>query len=96
MRRILLQQPWSYQHLEEDISEFMMTGLRLRKKVFRKRIQTRFGKSIRGDYKKEVDELLRLESIEKQTSAVLKTSEVCLRLTKRGRLLGNQGFMRFI
>ncbi len=31
-----------------------------------------------------------------KTSEVLETSEVCLRLTKRGRLLGNQVFLRFV
>jgi coproporphyrinogen III oxidase-like Fe-S oxidoreductase len=49
---------------------------------------------MRAVYKIKVEELLEL--IEKQTSEVLKTSEVCLRLTKHGRLLGNQVFMRFV
>jgi DNA-binding MarR family transcriptional regulator len=44
---------------------------------------------------KEIDELVKLGLLEKQTSEVYETSEV-LRLTKHGRLLGNQVFMRFV
>src|SRR6266496_1079860 len=78
----------------DDMSEFMMTGLRLTEEgVSEREFQARFGQSMREVYGKEVDELLKLRLIE--TSEVLKTSEV-LRLTKRGRLLGNQVFMRFV
>jgi oxygen-independent coproporphyrinogen III oxidase len=57
--------------------------------------QMRFGKPINEVYKNEIEELLKLGLLEKQTSEVSETSEV-LRLTKRGRLLGNQVFMRFV
>jgi oxygen-independent coproporphyrinogen-3 oxidase len=84
------------QTLKDDMSEFMMTGLRLTQEgVSENEFQSRFGKSARDVYGKEIDELLKLGLIEKNTSEVSKTSEV-LRLTKHGRLLGNQVFMRFV
>jgi len=45
---------------------------------------------------KEVEELIRNGLLENKTSEVLETSEVCWRLTKRGRLLGNQVFVKFV
>lgn len=95
------------QTLQDDMSEFMMTGLRLtREGVSYEEFQTRFSQSMREVYGKEIDELLELGLIESQTSEVFakhprnkvkgtKTSEV-VRLTKRGRLLGNRVFMRFV
>jgi len=95
------------QTLNDDMSEFMMTGFRLTQEgVSEKEFQARFGKSMRDQYRKELDELLKLGLIESQTSEVFsnrpqnvvgeaETSEV-FRLTKRGRLLGNQVFMRFV
>jgi coproporphyrinogen III oxidase-like Fe-S oxidoreductase len=44
---------------------------------------------------KEIDELLKMGLVENKTSESLKNSDV-LRLTHRGRLLGNQVFMRFV
>jgi oxygen-independent coproporphyrinogen-3 oxidase len=79
---------------KDDMSEFMMTGLRLTQEgVSADEFQTRFGVSMRDVFGKEIDELLKLGLI--QTSEVFETSEV-LRLTKHGRLLGNQVFMRFV
>jgi oxygen-independent coproporphyrinogen-3 oxidase len=78
------------QTIQDDMSEFMMTGLRLTQEgVLEYEFQTRFGKSLRDVYGNEIEELLKLGLIESQTSGVL-------RLTKRGRLLGNQVFMRFV
>ena len=78
------------------MSEFMMTGLRLiQEGVSENEFQARFEKSLREVFGSEVEELLKLRLIESQTSEVSKTSEV-LRLTKRGCLLGNQVFMRFV
>jgi len=75
---------------QDDMSEFMMTGLRLtREGVSENEFQARFGKSLRDVYGNEIEELLKLGLIESQTSEVL-------RLTKRGRLLGNQVFLRFV
>lgn len=81
---------------KEDMSEFMMTGLRLTQEgVSYSEFQTRFDIPMQDVFGKEMDELLKLELVEKQTSEFSKNSEV-LRLTKRGRLLGNQVFMRFV
>src|SRR5258706_705409 len=81
---------------QDDMSEFMMTGFRLTQEgVSENEFQARFGKSLRDVYKNEIEELLKLELIESKTSEFSKNSEV-LRLTKRGRLLGNQVFMRFV
>jgi hypothetical protein len=44
---------------------------------------------------KEIEELIRLGLLESKTSEVPNTSEV-YRLTKRGRLLGNQVFVKFV
>ena len=81
---------------QDDMSEFMMTGFRLTQEgVSENEFQTRFGKSLREVYGNEIEELLKLGLIESKTSEVSKNPEV-LRLTKRGRLLGNQVFMRFV
>jgi oxygen-independent coproporphyrinogen-3 oxidase len=78
------------QTLQDDMSEFMMTGLRLTREGIREKdFQTRFGQSMREVYKKEVDELLKLGLIEEGEGDRIK-------ITKRGRLLGNQVFMRFV
>ncbi len=84
------------QTLQDDMSEFMMTGLRLTHEgISEVEFANRFGTSLRDAYGKEIDELLKLELVEMQTSEVLETSEV-LRLTNRARLLANQVFMRFV
>ncbi len=84
------------QTIKDDMSEFMMTGFRLTQEgISENEFQARFGKSLRDVYKNEIEELLKLGLIERQTSEVSETSEV-LRLTQRGRLLGNQVFMRFV
>jgi len=78
------------------MSEFMMTGLRLTQEgVSSHEFQTRFGQSMQDVFGREINELLKMGLIEKQTSEFFKNSEV-LRLTKHGRLLGNQVFMRFV
>jgi oxygen-independent coproporphyrinogen-3 oxidase len=81
------------QSQKDDMSEFMMTGLRLTQEgVSDDGFQDRFDIPIQNVYKNEINELLKLGLLEKQT---FEFSEV-LRLTKHGRLLGNQVFMRFI
>ena len=81
------------QSLQDDMSEFMMTGLRLTQEgVNEQEFEGRFGKDVREVYGKEIDELLRLGLIEK----VGTSAGPSLRITKRGRLLGNQVFMRFV
>jgi oxygen-independent coproporphyrinogen III oxidase len=75
---------------EDDMSEFMMTGLRLtREGVSQEEFHSRFGQSIRNVYGKEIDELLNLGLIENGSGQNIKISQ-------RGRLLGNQVFMRFV
>jgi len=75
----------------DDISEFMMTGFRLtREGVSDKEFQARFGTSMQDVFGKEIKELLKMGLIERTQD-----SDVT-RLTKRGRLLGNQVFIRFI
>ena len=84
------------QSLQDDMSEFMMTGLRLtREGISADEFHARFGTSLQDAYGKEIDELLKMGLVESKTSEFFKNSEV-LRLTPRGRLLGNQVFMRFV
>ena len=72
------------------MSEFMMTGLRLTQEgVTEKEFQSRFGQSVFDVYGREVEELLNLGLIENG-------NEGRIRITKRGRLLGNQVFVRFV
>jgi oxygen-independent coproporphyrinogen-3 oxidase len=76
------------------MSEFMMTGLRLTQEgVSEEEFQARFSQSMHAAYGKEINELLKLGLIE---NAAGLGSCLSLRLTKRGRLLGNQVFMRFV
>jgi putative oxygen-independent coproporphyrinogen III oxidase len=90
------------QTLKDDMSEFMMTGLRLTQEgISDPEFENRFGKSLHEEYGKEVTELLKLGLIEKVESpsplmgAGRGEGEI-LRITKHGRLLGNQVFMRFV
>jgi oxygen-independent coproporphyrinogen-3 oxidase len=79
----------------DDMSEFMMTGLRLtREGVREEEFQMRFGQSIPDVFGKEVDELLKLGLIENLVGTGGRPSTY--RITQRGRLLGNQVFMRFV
>ena len=81
------------QTLRDDMSEFMMTGLRLTQEgVSMEQFEARFGVSMRDVYGKEVDELLRLGLVESPRRG---EGEI-LRLTQHGRLLGNQVFLRFV
>jgi oxygen-independent coproporphyrinogen-3 oxidase len=84
---------------KDDISEFMMTGLRLtREGVSDSEFQNRFGASIHDVYAKDLDDLLKLGLIELVSVGADRDAgrPLRLRLTARGRLLGNQVFMRFV
>ena len=84
------------QSLKDDMSEFMMTGLRLTLEgISSDEFEKRFGEKLQDVFGKEIDELLKLRLVESKTSEFLKNSEV-LRLTPRARLLGNQVFLRFV
>jgi oxygen-independent coproporphyrinogen-3 oxidase len=76
---------------QDDISDYMINNLRLTQAgVAESDFRARFGVGLLDVFGKEVEELIRLGLLEK------KTSEVCWRLTKRGRLLGNQVFVKFV
>ena len=85
----------------DDVSEYMMTGLRLtREGIAASAFRQRFSCDLKDVYCEEIDELIHLDLLEwhRETSEGPKngeTSEV-LRLTQRGRLLGNQVFIRFV
>src|SRR5258706_968099 len=94
------------QTLQDDMSEFMMTGLRLTQEgISENEFQLRFEKPLREVYGTEIEELLKLGLIELANDSPLPMGRVPdrveglgmrARLTKRGRLLGNQVFMRFV
>ncbi len=74
-----------------EMQETLMLGLRLtREGVSPQAFRVRFGKDLMEIFGTEVNELVGLGLLE-----WAQTSEV-LRLTPRGRLLGNQVFMRFV
>ena len=77
------------QSLQDDMGEFMMTGLRLtREGVSAETFQERFGQELETVFGAEIEDLIRLGLLARQAEH--------LRLTRRGRLLGNQAFARFI
>ena len=68
----------------------MMTGLRLTQEGVREdEFQLRFGQSMREVYEEEIEELSKVGLIEGGEGRRIK-------ITRRGRLLGNQVFMRFV
>jgi oxygen-independent coproporphyrinogen-3 oxidase len=86
------------QTMQDDISDYMINNFRLTQAgVADSDFKERFGVGLLDVYPKEIEELIRNGLLEyAKTSEVSKTSEVCLRLTKRGRLLGNQAFVKFV
>ena len=81
------------QTLQDSMSEFMMTGLRLTQEgVSEDEFQARFGRSLQEVYGNEMNELLNVGLIER----IENNNCPYLRITKHGRLLGNQVFMRFV
>ena len=80
------------QSLQDDISEHMMTGLRLTHEgIAASTFHQRFGSVLKDVYQNEIEELIRFGLLEWHGE----TLDI-LRLTSRGRLLGNQVFMRFL
>ena len=84
-----------------------MTGLRLTQEgVSEGDFAARFGISLVEAFGKEIGDLVRLgllewSSTDSQADKRMGTdkrteTDRCLRLTKQGRLLGNQAFMRFV
>lgn len=82
---------------EDDISEYMINNLRLVKAgVADSDFRSRFGAGLLDVYPREIEELTSAGLLERvKTSEVFETSEI-YRLTRRGRLLGNQVFLRFV
>jgi oxygen-independent coproporphyrinogen-3 oxidase len=77
---------------EREMRETMMMGLRLTEEgVSKQAFQSRFGDEMQKVFENEIEGLLKLGLLEWEPL----TGEV-LRLTSRGRLLGNQVFMQFI
>jgi oxygen-independent coproporphyrinogen-3 oxidase len=73
----------------DDMSEYMLNNLRLVEAgVSDTDFKSRFGSGLIEVYAAEVDELVRFGLLERGRDSI--------RLTKRGRLLGNQVFMRFV
>ncbi|MBI5354436.1 MAG: radical SAM family heme chaperone HemW [Chloroflexi bacterium] len=87
------------QTLKDDMSEYMLNNLRLTNAgVTESDFRLRFRRWLLDVYPKEIEELIQNGLLECKTSeapANGETSEV-YRLTKRGRLLGNQVFVRFV
>ncbi|NWF64782.1 MAG: radical SAM family heme chaperone HemW [Chloroflexi bacterium] len=80
----------------DDISDYMINNLRLVEAgVADSDFRSRFGSGLLDVFPKEIQELIRDGLLEKKTSEVFETAEV-YRLTRRGRLLGNQVFLRFV
>jgi oxygen-independent coproporphyrinogen-3 oxidase len=81
----------------DDMSEYMLNNLRLiNDGVAEADFRSRFGRGLTEVYPEEIEELIRnglLESVKISTGT--EPTEV-YRLTKRGRLLGNQVFLRFV
>ncbi len=77
------------QTLDDDMSEFMLTGLRLTEEGIPASVfQERFGLEVSKRYSKEIFDLRQL--------ALLEWSGQNLRLTHHARLLGNRVFTRFV
>jgi oxygen-independent coproporphyrinogen-3 oxidase len=74
---------------QDDMSEYMMTGLRLTHEgISTGTFRERFNQEISDGFGAEIDDLVGLGLLEWQPER--------LRLTRRGRLLGNQVFVRFV
>jgi oxygen-independent coproporphyrinogen-3 oxidase len=74
---------------QDDMGEFMMTGLRLTSEgVSSLEFESRFDARLDEVYGKDIEDLIRLGLLEWQAER--------LRLTRRGHLLGNQVFIRFV
>ena len=73
---------------ELELSETIILGLRLSEGVDLDDIQNRFGIVLLGRYGQQVDDLA--------TFGLLECAGRRIRLTRRGRLLGNEVFWRFL
>ena len=89
------------------MADFMIMGLRLtREGISRHRFASRFGLDLRDIFQMQIAELVRLGLLEwaaatddlviSESSAAPEAERDILRLTKRGRLLGNRVFREFV
>lgn len=77
------------QTLTDDMSEYMLNNLRLvQAGASDTDFKSRFGSGLMDVYADKIEELVRFGLLEWEADAI--------RLTKRGRLLGNQVFIRFV
>ncbi|NUQ84891.1 MAG: radical SAM family heme chaperone HemW [Anaerolineales bacterium] len=77
------------QTIKDNMSEYMLNNLRLiQAGVAEADFRSRFGSGLMEAYGTEIEELIRLGLLER-------ASEV-IRLTQRGRLLGNRVFLQFV
>lgn len=74
--------------LEDAMAEFMFLGLRLADGVFAENFEREFGLPLRSVYGTVIDELVR--------NGLLQQERRALRLTRRGLLLSNRVFARFL
>jgi oxygen-independent coproporphyrinogen-3 oxidase len=85
--------------LRDDMQETMLTGLRLTQEgVSEEKFRERFQVGLTEVYGRDIEELLGLGLLEWQNETKIryKNPGRSIRLSKRGRLLGNQVFMRFV
>lgn len=88
------------QSVDDDASEFMIMGLRLTDEgISTSEFKARFGVDLTDRYRKELADLLDLgllEHVPSEPAAVPARGGGRVRLSPRGRLLGNQVFVRFV
>ena len=73
----------------DERGEYMMTGLRLTDEgVSEREFESRFGSGLRDTYGRQIESLM--------GQGLLEWEDHRLRLTRRGRLLGNRVFVEFI
>jgi oxygen-independent coproporphyrinogen III oxidase len=82
----------------EDMQETMMTGLRLtREGISSAAFHRRFNADLMQVFGREIEDLLHLDLLEQgDTTLPGGPADQRIRLSKHGRLLGNQVFMRFV
>jgi oxygen-independent coproporphyrinogen-3 oxidase len=71
-----------------EMGEFMMLGLRLNEGISREQFRRRFGLPVEAVYGREIEALVGLGLLEVHGDRI--------RLTPRGRLVGNEAFARFV
>ncbi len=74
--------------LQLELAETMMMGLRLDVGVTNEQFERRFGEGLRSVFAAQIDSL--------KSDGLLDEDSVGIRLTQRGRLLGNEVFERFV